>query len=360
VIEDCYDGELYKEAAQTAREVVAGGICGGAKPMFTTWRMTNDPCELTVDGSSWTPVLFVCMSLMPWWRAMTGAMHLGMLLPPGVKNLSLLLPYFLSSFMGAAGCQLKGGRGVLVPPLAEGGQATRVFAEIVAVSNDTRATPMANCMRQAPALVGASTHSWLEGQYFKGCGATYYVQHIRFTPERSPLRRRWKEAFGGAPALLPVGDQLTPRLKTHAAVVAAGQRGADEKRRRGATTHAAKLSGYYDVDAFARHYPGWDSARRFFDCSAHTLLNCMRDTFMFMGDCKKMKFNTKRSLCVYYYTCCVYTYTWPVYVYTSHPPPGPPPRVAHALVRCKYSRPARVYTIPLCMQYDSRSLRFLS
>jgi hypothetical protein len=90
-ISDTYDGTLFEEHS----------LRHGADPQACwAWRQVNDPCELTQDGKSWTPVLFECLT-RPWWnRSQRGAMHLGLLLPPGIKNLSLVAPYFLRLIKG--------------------------------------------------------------------------------------------------------------------------------------------------------------------------------------------------------------------------------------------------------------------
>jgi hypothetical protein len=65
-------------------------------------------------------------------------------------------------------------QGVDVPACRRFSQPRRVFAEILFASNDTRATPKANCMVQSPALEGASPWAWFTG--FRVGGATAYLQ----------------------------------------------------------------------------------------------------------------------------------------------------------------------------------------
>jgi hypothetical protein len=139
------------------------------------WRLSNDPAELDETGSSWIPVLLSCLSLPPWLRRMLGAIHLGLLLPDGVTNLQLVLPYFLSHLHGPAGCGLDG-LGVLVPPTAAFPETRRVFAHILFCSNDTRASPKANCMTQSPAKDGASPWAWIDG--YRVGKMTAYLQVI--------------------------------------------------------------------------------------------------------------------------------------------------------------------------------------
>jgi hypothetical protein len=158
-IEDSYDGKLYQE-------IVEAFLNGSTDPALleglTVWRLSNDPAELDENGSSWLPVLLSCLSLPPWLRRQLGAMHLGLLLPDGVTNLQLVLPFFLDHLHGAAGCG-SDGPGVLVPATAAFPVPRRVQASILFCSNDTRATPKANCMVQSPALVGASPWAWVDG-----------------------------------------------------------------------------------------------------------------------------------------------------------------------------------------------------
>lgn len=90
-IESVYDGELFKEV----RAKYADRDGEIALHQFLAWKMSNDPCTLGEENKSWLPVLFVCQSLPPWMQGALGAMHLGMFLPPGIKNLTLLMPYFL-------------------------------------------------------------------------------------------------------------------------------------------------------------------------------------------------------------------------------------------------------------------------
>jgi hypothetical protein len=97
-----YDGSVWK--ALRAKFDDRPGV--PALEQFMAWKMTNDPCELGENEESWLPVFFVCMSLPPWMRRVLGAMHLGLLLPPGVKNLQLVMPYFLEHLRGPQGVQV--------------------------------------------------------------------------------------------------------------------------------------------------------------------------------------------------------------------------------------------------------------
>lgn len=90
-IEDVYDGELYREV----RAKYHDSDGQAALHKFLAWRVTNDPCVLGEEELSWLPVFLVCMSLPGWMRCQLGSVHLGLLLPPGIKNLTLLMPYFL-------------------------------------------------------------------------------------------------------------------------------------------------------------------------------------------------------------------------------------------------------------------------
>lgn len=97
-----YDGSVWK--ALRAKFDDRPGV--PTLEQFMAWKMTNDPCELGENEESWLPVFFVCMSLPPWMRRVLGAMHLGLLLPPGVKNLQLVMPYFLEHLRGPQGVQV--------------------------------------------------------------------------------------------------------------------------------------------------------------------------------------------------------------------------------------------------------------
>jgi hypothetical protein len=212
-IEDVYDGELYKECL--ARFAGGREITASMLEELLVWRVSNDPAELNDTGTSWLPVLLTCMSLPPWLRRKMGAMHLGMLLPPGVGNLNLLMPYFLPHLgAGPTGIGI-GGAGVHVPASPGRPHATNHHCAILFCSNDTRATPKANRMRQSPAKVGASTHAWLDG--FTLNGTVGYLQAIRYLSRGHPLRAEWREAFKGAPdEIRSVAGQRAPTLKNAA------------------------------------------------------------------------------------------------------------------------------------------------
>lgn len=148
-VEDVYDSELYNEYITEAK---ARGVGTAPHLHSLCFKWANDPCEFTVDGKSWTPVELVCMDLPPWLRTSVGAVLLAFLLPPGWKNLQILLPYFLARWVGPDGVGL-GGRGVVVPPSSGFEYVRRVLLKILFTVNDTRAIPMVNCMLQAPARV---------------------------------------------------------------------------------------------------------------------------------------------------------------------------------------------------------------
>jgi hypothetical protein len=110
-------------------------------------------------------------------RRVLGAMHLAMLLPPGVKNLTLVLPYFLEQFKGPHGISV-GGNGIYVPASDGFPEARWVHNEILFCSNDTRAGPYVSRIHQAPSLRGAGTHEWIDG--FSVGNTTCYLQAVRY------------------------------------------------------------------------------------------------------------------------------------------------------------------------------------
>jgi hypothetical protein len=232
-------------------------------------------------------------------RRVLGAMHLALLLPPGCKNLKLVLPYFLVQFKGPTGCALTG-NGIYVPASPDFPEGRWIFNEIAFCSNDTRATPLVNLMRQTPALVGASTHHWIDGFKFAAKGAsTSYLQAVRFLPPGHELRRQWARSFQLAPARVrAVAQQPAPTRKTHADLVRRGRTvDALPPNDEGKRDRAAALAGVYGVDAFAEAYPGWDSSKHFLDCAGHIVMNNGRDLAgLFGGLAKKIRFNASRQV----------------------------------------------------------------
>lgn len=185
-------------------------------------------------------------------RRVLGAMHLALLLPPGCKNLKLVLPYFLVQFKGPTGCALTG-NGIYVPASPDFPEGRWIFNEIAFCSNDTRATPLVNLMRQTPALVGASTHHWIDGFKFAAKGAsTSYLQAVRFLPPGHELRQ-WARSFQLAPARVrAVAQQPAPTRKTYADLVRRGRTvDALPPNDEGKRDRVAALVGVYGVDAFA-------------------------------------------------------------------------------------------------------------
>jgi hypothetical protein len=104
-IEDAFDGTLYQ---RLVKRHLGDSTDPADLEDLTVWRLSNDPAELDDTGASWCPVMLSCLSLPPWIRRQLGAMHLGLLLPPGASNLQLVLPYFLEHLTGQQGCGLLG------------------------------------------------------------------------------------------------------------------------------------------------------------------------------------------------------------------------------------------------------------
>jgi hypothetical protein len=180
--------------------------------------------------------------------------------------------------------------------------------EILAASNDTRATPLISRMAQAPAIHGASTHSWLEGfttNKAQGIGktGTHYLQHVRylgFTGADRDRRTAWLDEPGGwarAPDDIRAGARQGPPVrKTRAEVL--------RRMRAGELAPQSKLApedrGYMGMDAMTLHVPGWDPSRQFIDCSAHVLKNNASQAVQLMANADKMVYKYVRLVSLTY------------------------------------------------------------
>lgn len=236
-------------------------------------------------------------------RAKKGAFHLGLLLGKGFKNLTLALQrYWLLP-------DNPWGVGPGVEVTAEGDDETKAWKgtrvsrqEVLFNAGDSRAVPLANNQMQTPAEVGACTQCWQRGFRLDvcGCKGTYYLSapsRLEAGRDKVRLLKECDESFAGAPAdmrailLAP----MAPQLKKHSEVVKIGRAAEGDSRLHTNPKHKCK-AGYHRRDALATHYNGvWDSARQFFTCTSHEVMNLMRNMFELMGVIGKAAFTGKRK-----------------------------------------------------------------
>lgn len=233
-------------------------------------------------------------------RTKKGAFHLGLLLGRGFKNLTLALTRYWELPDNPWG---DGTAGVKTESSSQTTwKGTRVSKQSVLFNaGDSRALPLANCQMQT-SVRGSCTQCWQRGYRLdvSGSKGTYYFA-APSRLERGKLKdttlTECRASFANAPVALRdiVLSRFAPALKRHDEVVTIGLAAEQDKRLHSNSAHKCK-DGYHRRDAFITGYAGnWDSARQFFSCTSHEVMNIMRNLFEVVGVCGKAAFTGKRK-----------------------------------------------------------------
>jgi hypothetical protein len=169
-------------------------------------------------------------------------------LPPGFTNVELLKPILHLHFERVG----HHGVGVKLDHLGPDGEEVFSKQDLLGFVNDLRGIPYWNHMVQPPG-VNSNLFFDMPGLHVKELNSTFFIGHIRFTAGQSPRRSEFRDSFASTAALaLEIKGLLklgTPKVKTHAQLVAWAAEADADPRARSNPQHAWRVS---NVNTHAR------------------------------------------------------------------------------------------------------------